>query len=84
MCCGGRKAEVGSGCSVSERTEEETSKLGVTVEVGNAVVLALFGVVVVHSGFTIHSSDTLDHWLFLTHLMRLEVPALLTYPSMHL
>lgn len=83
-CCGGRTVEASS--SVVDLMEE---KLGVTAEVEN-VVLVRFAVVVVvvgcggFSGFTMHSSEESVHSSFPIHLIRLEVPALLTYPSMHL
>lgn len=57
---------------------------GALVLVCSVVVVVVVVVCVGFSGFTMHSSVGLDHLLFPIHLMRLEVPALLTYPSMHL
>lgn len=79
--CGGKIVEVGS---VSLPTEEETANVGVKGEVGSVVLVLSVVVCRAFRGSLMHTRLQLDHCLFEVHLMRLEVPAFLTNPSMQL
>lgn len=84
VCCGGGMVEIRP---VSVLTEDKGAKLVVTGDTENVVIVVVVVVVVAGGGFrgfTIHSSKDGLHLLFSTHRMRLEVPAFLTYPLMHL
>lgn len=82
--CGGWIVEFDCRGSVSALTEEETTNVGVKGEVGNGVLVLSVVVRGAFRGSSLHTSVEFDHFWFEVHLMRLEVPASLTYPSMHL
>lgn len=79
--CEGKAVGVGS---VFAPTEEEKVNVVVVGEVANVVLIFSFVFCGGFRGSSMHTSVQADHCLFEVHLMRLEVPAFLTSPSMQL